>query len=161
MGLLTAAAIGCMKDAKPGNAEPTGASAAWTSADASVVRARALIERGAFAEAERMLGEAAGGDRRAQQEMLEIIRRVRWEYGLDDAALLEKVRKAVPDATAVTSPDGDTDATALLLLDHEIARPVSTEPSVALVVALIWRVATLATLYLNLECANRYRRVFS
>ena len=28
-------------------------------------------------------------------------------------------------------------------------------------VALIWRVATLATLYLNLECANRYRRVFS
>jgi transglutaminase-like putative cysteine protease len=95
MGLMMAAAV---TDAA--ETEPTGAARAWTASDATVVRARNLVERGEFADAERVLEDAADGDRRAQEEMLDVIRRIRWEYGIDDAALLEKVRKSIPDVNA-------------------------------------------------------------
>src|SRR5687768_6619630 len=80
--------------------EPTGAASAWTTSDAVVVRARELVARGKFQEAERALKDATNGDRRAQGEMLDIIRWTRWEYGLDEAGLIEKVRKSIPDLTA-------------------------------------------------------------
>src|SRR5688500_14880236 len=79
--------------------EPTGAATAWTTSDEVVVRARELVARGKFQEAERALKDATDGDRRAQGEMLDITRWTRWEYGLDEAELIEKVRKSIPDLT--------------------------------------------------------------
>src|SRR5687768_1921487 len=80
--------------------EPTGAASAWTTSDAVVVRARELVARGTFDEAERALNDATDGDRRAQEEMLGIIRWTRWEYSVDEAGLIEKVRKSIPDVKA-------------------------------------------------------------
>jgi len=83
--------------------EPTGASAAWTSDDAVVVRARALLGRGGFAEAEDLLGASVPADlevRQARAELREIIRRIRWDYSQDEAQLLAAIRKSVPDAGA-------------------------------------------------------------
>lgn len=76
--------------------QPAGASVAWTSNDPTMVRARALLDEGKFAQAEQLVQD----DHPAQSEMREIIRRLRKEYSLDEAALLDKLRKSIPDVTA-------------------------------------------------------------
>lgn len=75
---------------------PSGASAAWTSDDPNLVRARALLEEGRFADAERLVA----GEGRAESEMREIIRRLRREYSQSESALLEKLRRSIPDVSA-------------------------------------------------------------
>jgi transglutaminase-like putative cysteine protease len=85
-------------------AEPTGASLAFTSRDPVVLKALALVKSGKYQKAEDLLRSAdAHGDAEAllaRQETLEIIRRTRMEYSLDEAGLLDKVRQSVPGATA-------------------------------------------------------------
>ena len=85
-------------------AEPTGASAAFTSRDPVVLKALGLVKSGKFQRAEDLLRATDGpGDPealRARKETLDILRRTRFEYSLDEAGLLDKVRKSVPDATA-------------------------------------------------------------
>ena len=85
-------------------AEPTGAAAAFTSRDPVGLKAMDLVKSGKFQQAETLLRAADGpGEaeaRRARHETLDIIRRTRFEYSLDDAGLLAKVRQSVPDATA-------------------------------------------------------------
>jgi transglutaminase-like putative cysteine protease len=85
-------------------AEPTAASAAFTSRDPVVLNALDLMKSGEFQKAEALLHSAASqGDAealRARKEALDIIRRTRFEYSLDEAGLLAKVRKSIPDVTA-------------------------------------------------------------
>ena len=83
----------------PQQQPPTGASLAWTSNDALVLKARGLVENGRFDEAEAVLrsGEHARTDR---TEMLELIRRIRHDYALDEAGLLKKLQAGIPDVTA-------------------------------------------------------------
>lgn len=85
-------------------AESPAASAAFTSGDPVVVAARGLLDGGDLADAERMLAAApADGDHvdvAARMELLEIARRVRHDYALDESGLVEAVRGVVPDATA-------------------------------------------------------------
>ena len=85
-------------------AEPPAASAAFTSKDPVVLKALALMKSGKFQKAEALLGEPDpkpdADARRARSEALEIIRRTRIEYSLSPEALLAKVRRSVPDATA-------------------------------------------------------------
>src|ERR1035437_3864896 len=85
-------------------AEPTAASAAFTSRDPVVLKVTGLVKAGKFQKAENLLrAPDSPGDAealRARQETLEIIRRTRIEYSLDEAGLIEKVRKSIPDATA-------------------------------------------------------------
>src|SRR5581483_5001005 len=84
--------------------EPPAASLAFISDDPLVLQALDLVKSGKYKEAEALL---AGGNGktgptvlRARSETLELIRRIRFEYSLDAAGLLEKVKKSVPDATA-------------------------------------------------------------
>jgi hypothetical protein len=62
------------------------------------------VKSGKFQKAEDLLRAAdRPGDAealRARKEALDIIHRTRFEYSLDEACLLAKVRKSVPDATA-------------------------------------------------------------
>jgi len=85
-------------------AEPPGASIAFTYRDAVVQNALALVKSGQFQKAEALLrttdGQASPAALRARQEALEIIRRTRFDYSLDETGLLAKVRQSVPDATA-------------------------------------------------------------
>jgi transglutaminase-like putative cysteine protease len=86
-------------------ADPSsGASIFWTWPNDIVGRARALVERGLLAEADELLGSAEGvtdpQTARAGREGREIIRRIRWEYGLTAEELLERIRKTLPDTTA-------------------------------------------------------------
>ena len=85
-------------------AEPAAASAAFTSRDPVVLKALDLVKSGKFQKAEDLLRAAGGpGDTeafRARTETLDIIHRTRFEYSLDEAGLLAKVRKSIPDATA-------------------------------------------------------------
>jgi transglutaminase-like putative cysteine protease len=85
-------------------AEPAAASAAFTSRDPVVLKAMDLVKSGKFQKAEDLLRAAdKAGDAealRARKETLDILRRTRFEYSLDEAGLLDKVRKSVPDATA-------------------------------------------------------------
>ncbi|HZZ44337.1 MAG TPA: transglutaminase domain-containing protein [Tepidisphaeraceae bacterium] len=76
----------------------TAASLAFTSNDPIVVQARALVAQGRYADAD-ALSRQPGGDQTARQEMSEIIRRARQDYTLNDAQLLEKIQKSIPDAT--------------------------------------------------------------
>jgi len=85
-------------------AEPTGASAAFTSRDAVVLKALDLVRTGKFHKAEALLRAA---DKqvdpealRARTEALEIIRRTRYEYSLTAPELLAKIKREIPDATA-------------------------------------------------------------
>jgi len=85
-------------------AEPTGASVAFTSRDAVVLKALALVKSGKFLKAEALLNapdaQADFDARRARTEALDIIQRTRYEYSLAPAELLAKVKKEIPDATA-------------------------------------------------------------
>ena len=83
--------------------EPPGASAAFTSQDPVVVEARELIQVGDFQSAEQMLSapdpQADAAALRARGELIEIMHRIRHEYSLDSAGLIERVRKQIPDAS--------------------------------------------------------------
>ena len=85
-------------------AEPTGASTAFTSKDPVVMKARALMTSGKFKQAETLLGEqdakASAEARRARSELADILHRTRFEYSLEAAELLTKIKKSIPDATA-------------------------------------------------------------
>lgn len=78
-------------------AGPPGAAACFTSTDPAIVAAVSLYRQGAFAEAERRAADAA--DRTAAADLVEVIRRARREYGLDAAAIQEKIRPSIPDVT--------------------------------------------------------------
>lgn len=85
-------------------ADPPAASAAFTSADPVVVAARGLLETGDLADVERTLRAAgtdgAAVDAQARAELVEIVRRIRHDYVLDEAELAAAVRRdAIPDAT--------------------------------------------------------------
>jgi transglutaminase-like putative cysteine protease len=86
--------------------EPPAASLAFTSKDPVVLKALKQLDSGKFKQAETLLAANTNRDQsgpdalRARGEALEISRRIRFEYSLDAAALLAKIRKSVPDATA-------------------------------------------------------------
>lgn len=75
---------------------PSGASLAWTSTEPVVVNARKLVTAGELAQAERLLDDST----EAQRQMRQTIQRIRHDYSLDAAAMLDKIRKSIPDATA-------------------------------------------------------------
>ena len=85
-------------------ADPTGASIAFSSQDAVVVKARTLVDAGKFKQAESLLAakdaKAGAAALRARSEYADLIRRMRVEYSLDAAELLAKIQKSIPDATA-------------------------------------------------------------
>ena len=85
-------------------AEPPGASMAFVSKDPVVLKALDLMKLGKFKQAELLLAEkhskAAPEAFQARDELVEIMRRTRFEYSLDPAGLLAKIKKSVPDATA-------------------------------------------------------------
>ena len=80
--------------------EPTGASLAFTSQDPTIVQARELFNQGAFAKAEtllhRDLESQSDTPKRAREELLEIMRRVRYEYSLKPDDLLKKLQAVMP-----------------------------------------------------------------
>jgi transglutaminase-like putative cysteine protease len=78
-------------------AEPTGASLAWTSDEPTLAKARQLVLRGELAQAEKLLQT---GQRRDWDEMIEIIRRLRIDYGSDEAGLLERLRKSISNVSS-------------------------------------------------------------
>ena len=84
--------------------EPTASSLAFTSTDPIVLQARGLMESGKFKEADSLLAGSTNQTSpealRARAETRDIIRRIRYEYSLDAAGLLVKVKKSIPDATA-------------------------------------------------------------
>ncbi|MBU6309458.1 MAG: transglutaminase-like domain-containing protein [Planctomycetes bacterium] len=84
-------------------ADAPAASRAFTSDDPVVVAARALLESGDLADVERMVDAAASEgddiDSGARAELLELARRVRHDYAVDEQGLLAAVRTVVPDAT--------------------------------------------------------------
>ena len=75
----------------------TGASVAWTSNDPRVADVRSMVIRGEFAKAERAL---SGRETQADVELREMVRRLRREYSLDEAAMLEKLRPLIPGVAA-------------------------------------------------------------
>ena len=75
--------------------EETGASILWTSDDPVLAEARKLIIAGELTKAEKVL---AGHPEQA--EGLDVIRRVRREYGASEAELLQKLKPSIPDLTA-------------------------------------------------------------
>lgn len=77
-------------------ASETGAALTWTSEKPHLVRARELILAGELAEAEKLVGS----EDEADVQTREIIGRLRYEYSLDTAAMLEKLAKDIPDITA-------------------------------------------------------------
>jgi transglutaminase-like putative cysteine protease len=83
-------------------AEPPAASRAFTSKDKSVVRARRLMDKGHFHDAETVLQAVDGkaSDAEARAELLEVIRRTRLEYPLNHDALLRKVQADIPDVSS-------------------------------------------------------------
>jgi transglutaminase-like putative cysteine protease len=85
-------------------AEPAASSAAFTSRDSVVREAVNLMKSGQVRQAEALLratnGVVDAEALHARLETLEIIRRTRVEYSLDEAELLAKIRKVIPDATA-------------------------------------------------------------
>ncbi len=89
----------CVLDAQ----EPSAASVAFTTQDEVVLDALKLVQAGKFASAEELLShensDADAEARQARLELVDILRRIRFEYSLDAAGLLVKVKKSVPDAS--------------------------------------------------------------
>src|SRR5258706_395538 len=83
------------------DAQPTGASLAWTSNDSTIVRARSLLADGKFTQAEAELELSSNVDPAARDEMLEIISRLRHEYPFSAAQMLQKLADPLPGTTAV------------------------------------------------------------
>ncbi len=85
--------------------EPAAASAAFLINDSVVRQARELLVNGKYMQAEELLRGSIGETEtdksavQARTELLEIIRRMRWEYSLTRDELLAKVQKIVPTAT--------------------------------------------------------------
>ena len=77
-----------------------GASVAFTSTDPVIVQARGLMNEGQFTRAEELIRGRGKDHDPAGDELLEIISRVRIAYDLDEAAMLAKLRAAIPDVTA-------------------------------------------------------------
>ncbi len=112
MRLVTAVVAGAMlmsglmgsARALADEASSPGAAALWASESPTIVRVRALLDRGDFAQAEDLLRYDTSltfdADRRARDESLETIRRVRREYNQTEGELVEKVRKSIDDFTA-------------------------------------------------------------
>jgi transglutaminase-like putative cysteine protease len=101
MSGLTGSARVLAEDAASG---ATGAAVLWSSDYAEIAQARALIEQGAFAQAEALLAGSEAfvteAELQARDESLETIRRVRREYNQTESELVEKVRKSIDDFTA-------------------------------------------------------------
>lgn len=74
-----------------------GAARAWTSMAPQWVEWRSLVERGELRDADALAGDDA--------DALELTRRMRWEFALDRAAILTRLREELPDVT-----DADLDA---------------------------------------------------
>jgi len=96
--------IALMSNAFAQQSKDTGASVAFTSNDPVIKKALALVNDGKFSEAQAILasddGHSDANVARAREEMLDVIGRLRREYSLDEAGLLEKIKKQVSDATA-------------------------------------------------------------
>lgn len=73
-----------------------GASVAWTSIDPLMVAWRDAVARGEFRHAEQLL---QGAPSREMDEARALLHRARHDWSLDRAAMLEKVRKEIPNAT--------------------------------------------------------------
>ena len=84
--------------------ESTGASAAFTSSDPVVKQALGLVNDGKLKDAQSLLasddGHASDDVQRTREEMKEIIRRTRRDYGQSAAEFLAKLKKDIPDVTA-------------------------------------------------------------
>ena len=91
--------VRCALDAQ----EPSAATVAFTSQDEVVLKALKLVQSGDFKSAEALLAqknhEADADARRARLELVDVLHRIRFEYSLDSANLLAKVKKSVPDAS--------------------------------------------------------------
>lgn len=87
-------------DAEPSHGG-SGASRAFTSHDPIIERALRLAQQGDFSQAQALLQSSdSSGDSGARSEAIEILRRQRLAYTQTSAALLARVRHAIPDATA-------------------------------------------------------------
>src|SRR5687768_5253278 len=97
--LMMLATFAQSADRQAADAPPAGASRAWTSDDPLAAHARELAATGRFAEAESRL-QSAAADKPEHAEMLELLRRIRQDYGLDEAGMLAKLRTSIADVTA-------------------------------------------------------------
>src|SRR5690349_1093009 len=99
LALLLMPTIARSADAPP--QPPPGAALLWTSTDPLIVRARELVTAGQLKEAERLLRQAATNQANAAiDESLETISRIRHDYSLTTAEIINKLRSSVRDLTA-------------------------------------------------------------
>lgn len=80
--------------------EPAGASVAFTSDDPAIVHARELMEQGDFTKALQTLDQDKPADRRATDELRDVIGRIRVAYTTDADTMLAKIKRSIPDVTA-------------------------------------------------------------
>src|SRR3954452_21306732 len=82
----------------------TGASSAFTSDDPAVKSAMLMLDAGNFSRAEKLIATTQpSGDpsvTKTREEVLDLIKRMRNEFRLDEEGLLAKIQKRIPDATA-------------------------------------------------------------
>jgi transglutaminase-like putative cysteine protease len=82
----------------------TGASSAFTSDDPVVKSALKMLDAGNFSRAEQFIATTQpSGDpsvTKSREEVLDLIKRMRNEFRLDEEGLLAKIQKRIPDATA-------------------------------------------------------------
>src|SRR5437762_5158673 len=82
----------------------TGPSSAFTSDDPVVKSAMKMVDAGNFSRAEKLIATTQpSGDpsvTQAREEVLDLIKRMRNEFRLDEEGLLGKIQKRIPDATA-------------------------------------------------------------
>src|SRR5437016_11656146 len=93
LAMFTTLSIGCAS-----HRLPAGASSAFTSTDADIVTARQLYDAGQFIHATDLLVRSSA-DADARADLVEIMRRRRQEYTLDQGQMLEKIKKDIPDVT--------------------------------------------------------------
>ena len=81
----------------------TGASLAFTSDDPAVVHALKMLDDGNYSRTEKFIATTQPSDdpnvTKARAELLDVIGRMRLEYTLDEAGLLAKIQRRIPDAT--------------------------------------------------------------
>jgi transglutaminase-like putative cysteine protease len=78
----------------------TGASSVWMSDDQVIKHVIELLDGGKFADAQTLLASDDSAANPTREEMKDILDRLKREYGLDEAGLLEKVKKSIPEVTA-------------------------------------------------------------
>jgi transglutaminase-like putative cysteine protease len=90
--------------ARAQTAAPSGATIAWTSDDPTLAEIKRICIGGGFPSKELVAKLDERSDdlevQRAREEMKEVLRRMRQEYGLTPQQLLEKVKGRIPDVTA-------------------------------------------------------------